>query len=174
MHYIIPSLRYIFAINIIIAFIIVQPTTHQKNIAAAIHAATFTKYFIPLGNYIFPVIIWKFASEDSKFINTNAKAAINFQLSIFMYTAMLTALGFLFGILFFDQLFFNEKGIEEIYSKTITFSYAEITLPLLIISAIALFLVVKFLIESVFVLIASSKAKEGSVYQYPLCIRFLN
>jgi uncharacterized protein len=58
--------------------------THQKNIATFIHLSTFSRFIIPLGNFIGPVILWIANKEKSEFIDNHGKQAINFQLSVLL------------------------------------------------------------------------------------------
>ena len=60
-------------------------TTHQKNLAAAMHLSTFSKFFIPLGNFILPLILWMMNKDKSEFVDAHGKQAINFQLSLLLY-----------------------------------------------------------------------------------------
>src|SRR6187551_1817859 len=64
-------------------------TANEKTTASLLHLSTLTQYFIPFGNYIFPIIIWSSKKNDSKFIDNNGKQVLNFQLSIFLYTLIL-------------------------------------------------------------------------------------
>jgi uncharacterized Tic20 family protein len=48
-------------------------TTNEKNIATLMHLSTLTQYFIPFGNYIFPIIIWSSKENDSEFIDYNER-----------------------------------------------------------------------------------------------------
>ena len=67
---------------------------NQKNVSAFIHLSTFLKYFFPFANFIAPLLIWTFNKEKA-FVDEHGKQAINFQLSVLIYT-----LSFLQQILF--------------------------------------------------------------------------
>ena len=62
---------------------------HQKNIATFIHLSTFTRFIIPFGNFIGPIVLWAANKDKSDFIDQNGKQAINFQISIFLYALIL-------------------------------------------------------------------------------------
>ncbi len=61
-------------------------TLTERNTSAFIHLSIFSQYFFPLGNYLFPIIIWTTKKDQSQFVDQNGKQALNFQLSILMYT----------------------------------------------------------------------------------------
>jgi len=105
-----------------------QPTQDEKTIAMLCHVTG-------LISFIGPLIVWLLKKDESPFIDANGKQALNFQISIFIYTigaAILTIV--LIGI------------------------------PLLM--AIGLF-------SLVMIVLASVKALNGEVFQYPLSIQFL-
>ena len=65
-----------------------KPTNTDKNVAAVTHLSTFSKYFIPFGNFIFPLLLWT-VHKDTPFVNEHGRQALNFQLSILVYTLWL-------------------------------------------------------------------------------------
>ena len=76
--------------------------SNEKNMATYIHLSTLSQYIIPFGNYIFPIIIWSSKKNESQFIDENGKNAINFQLSIFLYTMITIIIAvplFIYGII---------------------------------------------------------------------------
>src|SRR5690606_9994817 len=88
---------------------------HQKNIATFIHLSTFSRFIIPLGNFIGPLLLWITNKEKSDFIDAHGKQAINFQISILLYAivlGLLTIPFFLFGILGYID-FFNFNGFDN-------------------------------------------------------------
>ena len=68
-----------------------MPSNDKNLLAAAAHFSTFSKYFIPFGQFILPLIIW-ISKRDNRFIEQNVRETINFQLSIFIYFIILTFL----------------------------------------------------------------------------------
>ncbi|WP_026755437.1 DUF4870 domain-containing protein [Sediminibacter sp. Hel_I_10] len=145
-------------------------TNHQKNIATFIHLSTFSRFLVPLGNFIGPIILWTTNKEKSEFIDQHGKQAINFQISILLYTliiGMLTIPFFIFklasGLDFIDW-----NGFHDFHLNIGKPS------PLLYITGGLGFLaVVGFILELIFIVIASLKARDGELYQYPLTINFL-
>jgi len=145
-------------------------TNHHKNIATFIHLSTFSRFLVPLGNFIGPIILWITNKDKSEFIDANGKQAINFQMSILLYTLFIGTLTipfFIFkvisGIDFIDFHGFNDFHINIGKPS-----------PLLYISGGLGFLaVIGFILELIFIVIASLKARDGEIYQYPLTISFL-
>ena len=64
-------------------------TTNKKNLATFTHLSTLKQYFIPFGNYIFPILIWTSKKKDSEFVDYHGKQALNFQLSLLLYSLVL-------------------------------------------------------------------------------------
>jgi uncharacterized Tic20 family protein len=74
-------------------------TNHQKNIATFIHLSTFSRFIIPLGNFIGPIVLWIMNKDKSDFIDAHGKQAINFQISILLYTLIIGMLTIPFSFL---------------------------------------------------------------------------
>ncbi|WP_370478502.1 DUF4870 domain-containing protein [Tamlana flava] len=143
---------------------------HQKNIATFIHLSTFTRFFIPFGNFIGPIVLWIANKDKSEFIDANGKQAINFQLSIFLYAVILGTLTipfFIFKVL--NGLdFVDFHGFHDFHINMSKPS------PLLYLGGfLGALAIIAFIVELVLIVIASLKAREGQVYKYPLTINFL-
>jgi uncharacterized Tic20 family protein len=148
-------------------------TSTERKIAALTHLSTFTQYIIPFGNYIFPIILWTSKKEESEFVDHNGKQALNFQLSILIYSLVLAMIAipvFLFTVLrniSFNDLMYNEEIIFE------HFDYGN-SIGLLTVGALALFGFTCIKVAEFFLIIyASVKASNGEEYNYPLTIPFL-
>lgn len=145
---------------------------NHKNIATFMHLGAFSKYFIPFGNYIIPILLWTTNKDKSEFIDSNGKEAINFQLSILLYTVVL-------GMLSFPFFLFNVFGdatITDLFhfnDLSINFSDANGFRTLIGASFIGVIALVGFFLEIIFVITAALKANKGEPYRYPLCIRFI-
>lgn len=144
--------------------------THQKNIATFIHLSTFSRFIIPFGNFIGPLILWITNKEKSEFIDAHGKQALNFQISIFLYAIILgvtTIPVFIFGLFgsldFFDFNTFNNFHI----------SLGKPSPLLYFAGGFGILAVLGFILELVFIVIASLKARDGEFYKYPLTITFL-
>ena len=77
-------------------------SNHHKNVAAVIHLSALSKFIFPLGNFIMPLIFWTMNKDKSDFVDKHGKQAINFQLSILLYTFIIGSITiplFLFGVL---------------------------------------------------------------------------
>ena len=143
---------------------------HQKNIATFIHLSTFSRFIIPFGNFIGPIILWVANKDKSKFIDAHGKQAINFQISILLYAIILGTLTIPFFIFkIFNGLdFIDFHGFHDFHINLGKPS------PLLYIGgALGVFAIIGFIIELVLIVLASLKARDGELYQYPLTINFL-
>ena len=147
-------------------------TKHHKNLAAIIHLSTFTKFFIPLGNFILPIILWTMNKDKSDFVDKHGKQAINFQISILLYTIVIACLTiplFLFGFLNSINFpeFWHAYDFDFHISRRDSFNVVLFTIIAGILAAAA------FIFEIIFVIIATSKANQGEPYKYPITINFL-
>ncbi|WP_281323499.1 DUF4870 domain-containing protein [Flavobacterium aestivum] len=148
-------------------------TTTERNIAAFTHLSTFSQYIFPFGNYIFPIIIWTSKKDKSEFVDHNGKQALNFQLSILVYSlifAMIAIPAFLFTIL--KNVSFNDfVNNNDIVFENFAFGNS---IGILTVGAIALFGFACMKVAEFFLVIyASIKASNGEEYNYPLTIPFL-
>lgn len=147
-------------------------TTNEKSIAAIVHLSTLTQYFFPFGNYIFPILIWAFKKDKSEFVNFNGKQALNFQLSLLLYTILLAIIAIptlLYTVLknvTFDQLENGEFTVEQ-------FSTGHIT-GIVVVGLTALFIFFALKVAEFFLVIyAAVKSSNGEEYSYPLAINFI-
>ena len=148
-----------------------QTTNPDKTIAALIHVAAFSKYIIPFGNFILPLILWT-AKKNDPFVDAHGKQALNFQISIFLYFILLICLG-IAGIVFL--------GVSITFQEPFIFSpdfngFGDLgkVLPLLFfIGFMGILFLALFILEIVCVITATVKASEGLLYKYPLTINFI-
>lgn len=136
------------------------------------HLGAFSKYFFPFGNYIVPILLWSTNKDKSEFIDNHGKEAINFQLSILLYTVIL-------GIFSFPFFIFNVLGdatITDLFhfdDISINFSDAGGFRTLIGASFIGVIALIGFFLEIIFVISAALKANKSENYRYPLSIRFI-
>ncbi|HEX8577932.1 MAG TPA: DUF4870 domain-containing protein [Flavobacterium sp.] len=148
-------------------------TTSHHNTATLIHLSALSQYFIPFGNFIFPIILWSGAKESSAYVDAQGKETINFQLSLFIYSIImaLIAIPVLF-ILFFK----NVKPENFNYHGTFTghdFNFESMT-GFIAVAVITVFIFCMMKIAEFFLIIyAAVKTSGGTDFKYPLTIRFL-
>ena len=143
---------------------------HQKNIATLIHLSTFSRFLIPFGNFLGPILLWVTNKDKSEFVDEHGKQAINFQLSIFLYAIILGTLTIPFFIfkIFSGIDFIDFNGFNDFHINLGKPS------PLLYIGgALGILAIIGFIFELIFIVLASLKAREGVYYKYPLTIQFL-
>lgn len=143
---------------------------HHKNIATFIHLSTFLRFIIPFGNFIGPLILWVANKDKSPFIDAHGKQIINFQISILLYSLIIGAI----TIPFFIFSFFN--GIDFIDFHGFSDFHFNIRRPsplLYFTGALGGLAIIAFILEIVFIIKASLKARDGELYKYPITINFL-
>ncbi|WP_395052752.1 DUF4870 domain-containing protein [Flavobacterium sp.] len=144
-------------------------TTNEKNSATFIHLSTLTQYFIPFGNYIFPILIWSSKKNESEFVDFNGKQTLNFQLSMFLYSLLLL----LIAVPIILYAVFNNVDIVNNYNYDFdNFPLSKIT-GIVMIGIIAglIFCFMKAM-EFFLIIHAAVKSSNGENYKYPLSIPF--
>ncbi len=143
----------------------------DQTIATLIHLSVFSMFLVPLGNFIFPLILW-LTKKESEFVDHHGKQALNFQISLFLYTIFLAGIA-LAAIVFTgfsisgDEFFFidHEHLPFEEFSKAFPF--------ILIVGSFIMLSSGLFILSIFAVISASLNASEGKYYNYPLSINFL-
>ncbi len=147
-------------------------TSNEKSIATLIHLSSLTQYFIPFGNYIFPIILWSSKKNDSEFIDYHGKQVINFQLSILLYSVLLCLISIPIIIYtFLKNVDFNAFYNDcDVFFNNINFSdiSGTVILAILALTILGVLKVMEFFI----IIYAALKASNGEKYNYPLTINF--
>ena len=146
-------------------------TTTEKNLATITHLSTLTQYFIPFGNYIFPILIWSSKKNESEFVDYNGKQTLNFQLSMLLYSLLLllisipTLLYTVFKNIDFYQLDKHDFNFNEFSNGNIT------GIAVVAIVAVLVFFFMKVM-EFFLIIHAAVRTSNGENYKYPLTISF--
>ena len=145
---------------------------NHKNVASAIHLSTFAKFFFPFGNFLLPLILWT-TNKEKPFIEEHGRQAINFQLSILVYSVLIGLLCIPFFMVFATDFI---SLIETVDNYTHRVSYGDIKQLsgyfILFFVAIT-FLLGLFVFELYAVISATVNAHRGKEYHYPICIPFI-
>lgn len=154
-------------------------TKHERNLSAIIHASTFSKYFIPFGNFILPLILWTANKKEHEFVDYNGKQALNFQMSMLLYSivAGLISIPFFIGLMpdLFDWDFLGIHRLNDLNNLNIHISSDEFRLGRLFWPAgIAGIIQVGLgLINIVYSILATIRTNEGEYFKYPFTIKFI-
>ncbi|HLV93446.1 MAG TPA: DUF4870 domain-containing protein [Aequorivita sp.] len=144
----------------------------QFSTATFIHLSTFIKYIFPFGNYIAPIIIWTY-NKEKPFVDEHGRQAINFQLSMFIYTFII-GLACIPLMIYFAADFGSIIDQLEGSSSDLSFSsIRNISIFAWIFGVFLLLLIAQFFFELYAVINASIHASRGELYQYPLSISFI-
>lgn len=148
-------------------------TTSEKNVATFTHLSCLSQYFIPFGNYIFPLLIWNSKKENSEFIDFNGKQALNFQLSILVYSIIIALIAIPIILI---NILNNIPPNTLFYDKEFLLRHLEIEnfSGILLFAIIAILVLISLKFAEFFLIIyASLKASNGDKYNYPLTITFI-
>lgn len=120
-------------------------TQNDKTYSSITHLSSFAGWIFPFGNVIVPFVLWSAKKSESAYIDSHGKAAINFQLSLMLYS-------FLLALLIIPLTIF-------------TLGLGLVAVLLGIIPAIILIIAT--------IISASIKATNGEYYDYPFSIEFI-
>ena len=144
----------------------------QKNTSVFIHLSTFLKYFFPFANFIAPLLIWTF-NKENKFVDEHGKQAINFQLSVLVYTLSIGLICLPFFIVFATDFISLVEAIDNNAGEFSVTNIRNISGYILLFGLAILLLAGLFIFELYAVINAAMHASRGQLYQYPLCIPFI-
>ncbi|MDF0716362.1 DUF4870 domain-containing protein [Muricauda sp. 334s03] len=154
-------------------------TKHERNLSAIIHASTFSKYFIPFGNFILPLILWTANKKQYDFVDYNGKQALNFQISMLLYAiiAGLITIPFFVGFLpdMFDWDFFGMHRLSNLNNLNIhidsdDFRFGRLFWPVGISGILQVGLGI---VNIVYTILATIRTNEGEYFKYPFTIKFI-
>tara|TARA_R110000796_G_scaffold35017_3_gene90087 strand:- start:55160 stop:55642 length:483 start_codon:yes stop_codon:yes gene_type:complete len=154
-------------------------TKHEKNLSALIHASTFSKFFIPFGNFILPLVLWTANKKEYEFVDHNGKQALNFQISLLLYSIVLGIISIPFFIGFLPDLFdfgnfsfgnLNNFNNLDIHFDTNDFRFGRWLIP---VGITGLLQGALFVINIVYTILAVIKTNEGQTFRYPITIKFI-
>ncbi|WP_299434807.1 DUF4870 domain-containing protein [uncultured Maribacter sp.] len=154
-------------------------TKHEKTLSALIHASTFSKFFIPFGNFIIPLVLWTANKKEYSFVDYNGKQAINFQISLLLYSILLGIISvpFIIGMLP-NIMDFNLFGLSDLsnynnlnlHFNLDNFSFTKWMIPL---GVTGLAQAALFIVNVVYTIMATLKTNEGETFSYPVTIKFI-
>lgn len=154
-------------------------TKHERNLSALIHASTFSKFFIPFGNFIIPLVLWTANKNEYNFVDHNGKQALNFQISILLYSIILGIITVPFFIGFFPEIFdFGHFGFDHLNNYNNLnlrfdiddFHFGRWLFPL---GIAGLAHAALFIVNIVYTILATIRTNEGQTFNYPLTINFI-
>lgn len=154
-------------------------TKHERNLSAVIHASTFSKYFIPFGNFILPLVLWTANKKDYAFVDYNGKQALNFQISLLLYSLIIGIITVPVFIGFFPDLidggYWSFDRLNDINNLNIhldghNFKLGRWLWPVGIAGLLQFALIV---VNIVYTILATIRTNEGEYFKYPITIKFI-
>jgi uncharacterized Tic20 family protein len=91
----------------------------ERKWAMFAHIGTFSSMFVPLGNFIAPIVIWQLKKNESEFVVDQAKESLNFQITVVIYALFSFLLVFIFigfflifGLVIFSLIIVIVAGVK--------------------------------------------------------------
>jgi len=154
-------------------------TKHERNLSSIIHASTFSKFFIPFGNFILPLVLWTANKKEYDFVDYNGKQAINFQISLLLYSMVVGVISIPFFIHtlpdIFNFEFFNFNKLHHLNSMNFDFNLNNLRFGtwLIPLGITGLLQTALTIINIIYTILATIKTNEGETFKYPFCINFI-
>ncbi len=151
-------------------------TKHERNLSSLIHASTFSKFFIPFGNFIIPLVLWSANKQDYKFVDYNGKQALNFQISLLLYSMILGVISIPFFVGFLPNIFdFSFNNLSHFNHWNFNFNSDDFTWGswLLPIGISGLLQGALSITNIIYTVLATIRTNEGETFEYPLTIKFI-
>ena len=154
-------------------------TKHERNLSAVIHASTFSRFFIPFGNFLLPLVLWLANRKEYAFVDYNGKQALNFQISLLLYSVVVGMISVPFILGVFPNIFeggllslrdLNEFNNISFHFNSDWFSLGRFLWPVGITGMLQLGI---FIVNIVYTILATIRTNEGQVFQYPVTIKFI-
>ncbi len=152
---------------------------HERNLSAAIHASTLSRFFIPFGNFLLPLVLWLGNKKSLAFVDYHGKQALNFQISLLLYSVILGAisipffLGFLPDILDGGLFRWNEVNDHLDFHFNFDRNFLNLSRFIWPVGIAGLFQAALFVINIVYTILATLRTNEGEYFRYPLTIKFI-
>lgn len=103
-------------------------TEAERNWGMAAHLSALAGYVIPFGNIIGPLVVWLVKKDEMPFVNSQAKEALNFQITVTIgalicVVLMLLIIGFflLWALAIVDLVFIVIAAVQA--SKGVDYRY---------------------------------------------------
>ncbi len=152
---------------------------HERNLSAAIHASTLSRFFIPFGNFLLPLVLWLANKKEHAFVDYNGKQALNFQISLFLYSVILGAITIPFFIGFLPEIFdgslfrWHEFPGHLDLNWNFEGKYLNLSKFIWPVGLAGLFQAALFVINIVYSILATIRTNEGQYFAYPITIKFI-
>jgi len=132
----------------------------ERRWASLCHLSAALVYLgIPLANFLAPLTLWLIKRNESEFVDEQGKEAVNFQLSILVYSAV-AVLCLLLSILI-------TGGLTALTEKPAFLGFG------LLVVLFAALLVLLLAADLVLLIIAAIHSSHGRHYRYPLTLRLI-
>src|SRR5690606_16431839 len=138
-----------------------------------------SKYFIPFGNFILPLVLWTANSKNQEFVDQNGKQALNFQISLLLYSIIFGVITIPFIIISIPEIFdlgiFNLNNLNGFNGFDYHFNSDLLKLGALLwpLGIAGLAQVGLFIVNIVYTILATIRTSEGQNFKYPLTINFI-
>ena len=154
-------------------------TKHERNLSAVIHGSTLSRFFVPFGQFILPLVFWLPNRKQQPFVDYHGKQALNFQISMTLYGLVIGMLSVPFFLGFLPNIFEDGLFIWDGWEHSRPFRFhlgshiwdsPRFWWPLGLTGLLELGL---FAVNIVYTILATIRTNEGEYFKYPITIPFI-
>jgi uncharacterized Tic20 family protein len=129
-------------------------STDDKSWATLCHIASFAGWAVPFGHILAPLVVWLIKRDGNPLVDDQGKEAVNFQLSLTLYTGLLLLPIALHLV------------VSALGGRLPAPAFSGL-LPLAVLFAVLVFA------SLAFVVIGAVRAYHGETYRYPFTLRLI-
>ncbi len=141
-------------------------TQVQTNNAPLIHLSALSKYIIPFGSILGPLVTWLIWKDRSKFEDFHGKEALNFNISFILYKILIIVVGLFLFLAPFIATLQQLDNNPEANPIGLIFSIPGF---FLFVSGFGILEIIWLIL----IIVAAVKSGNGEKYKYPLTIHFI-
>lgn len=149
-------------------------TTFQSFKAAVIHFGALTQYLFPFGNFIVPAVLWAIFKNENAELDNHGKRVLNFQISLWLYSAVLFAVAIPLIISQFPAISVSELYYNDWETFIRTFNWSSLGGIFLLIVCLIGICAFMHISGFILVIIGGIRALNNQSFSYPLNIPFLS
>ena len=152
---------------------------HERNLSAVIHGSTLSRFFVPFGQFILPLVFWLPNRKQYAFVDYHGKQALNFQISMALYALVIGMLSVPFFLGFLPNIFDGSEFVWGRWDHSGPFRFGldrdfwdmpGLWWPIGLTGMLELGL---YVVNIVYSILATIRTNEGEYFKYPLTIKFI-
>ena len=132
----------------------------ERRWASLCHLSAALMYLgVPMANFLAPLTLWLIKRNESEYVDEQGKEAVNFQLSILIYTV--------FTVVVLIASILLAGGLTALTEKPAFLGFGLIAVLCLVL------LLILFVADFILLIVAAIQSSRGTHYRYPFTLRLI-